>query len=230
MCEVEAAQRPDQGGRCRGLKGAPEGRVTRPWSREPCPEFQGGRELRPRARSVGPGRLQGQSRDAAGLEELLGGTVWLARASSSDREFIEDLLHPVKVLALGTVWLPDGTKLAKAIGRRQDGRRSHSLELVKRIAKEVRGVDVVVESDRGRAGRTNIPRIERLATATWATPDLPSDNDGPGPARSMPQPQTHRRSPPSTPIRSLSLAISRSNADQGGDRACEKEPEENVSG
>lgn len=84
------------------------------------------------------------------LEELqrsLGGRVWLARASSSNREFIEDLLHPVKVLALGTVWLPDGTKLAKATVAGRISRRTHSLELVKRIAKEVRGIDVVVESD-----------------------------------------------------------------------------------
>src|ERR1700722_1306583 len=29
------------------------------------------------------------------LEELLGARVWLARASSSNREFIEDLLHPI---------------------------------------------------------------------------------------------------------------------------------------
>ncbi|MDA4113847.1 MAG: hypothetical protein OK474_07360 [Thaumarchaeota archaeon] len=84
------------------------------------------------------------------LEELarsLGGRVWLARASSSNREFIEDLLQPVKVLALGTVWLPDGTKLAKAIVAGRISRRTHSLELVKRIAREVRGIDLVVESD-----------------------------------------------------------------------------------
>jgi hypothetical protein len=83
----------------------------------------------------------------AELEKLLGERVWLARASSSNREFIEDLLHPVKVLALGTVWLPDGTKKAKAIVAGRISKRTHWLELVKRIAKEVRGIDVVVESD-----------------------------------------------------------------------------------
>jgi hypothetical protein len=83
----------------------------------------------------------------AELEELLGGRVWLARASSSNREFIEDMLHPVKVLSLGTVWLPDGTKLAKAVVAGRIGRRTHPLELVRRIAKEVRGIDLVVESD-----------------------------------------------------------------------------------
>jgi hypothetical protein len=82
----------------------------------------------------------------AELEKLLGERVWLARASSSNREFIEDLLHPVKVLALDTVWLPDGTKKAKAIVTGRINKRIHWLELVKRIAKEVRGIDVVVES------------------------------------------------------------------------------------
>jgi hypothetical protein len=81
------------------------------------------------------------------LEELLGGRVWLSRASSSNREFIEDMLHPVKVLSLGTVWLPDGAKLAKAVVAGRIGRRTHPLELVRRIAKEVRGIDLVVESD-----------------------------------------------------------------------------------
>ena len=83
----------------------------------------------------------------AELEELLAGRVWLARASSSNREFIEDMLHPVKVLSLGTVWLPDGAKLAKAVVAGRIGRRTHPLELVRRIAKEVRGIDLVVESD-----------------------------------------------------------------------------------
>jgi hypothetical protein len=84
---------------------------------------------------------------SAELEKLLGERVWLTRASSSNREFIEDLLHPVKVLALGTVWLPDGTKMAKAKVAGRISRRTRSLELIKRIMKEVRGVDVVIESD-----------------------------------------------------------------------------------
>jgi hypothetical protein len=83
----------------------------------------------------------------AELERSLGERVWLARASSSNREFIEDLLSPVKVLSLGTVWLPDGTKLAKAVVPGRAGRRIHSLELIRRIAREVRGIDLVVESD-----------------------------------------------------------------------------------
>jgi hypothetical protein len=82
------------------------------------------------------------------LERSLGAHVWLTRASSSNREFMEDLLHPIRVLALDTVWLPDGTKLAKAIvAGRISSKRTHSLELIKRLAKEVRGIDVVVESD-----------------------------------------------------------------------------------
>jgi hypothetical protein len=83
----------------------------------------------------------------AELQKLLGERVWLARASGSNREFVEDLLHPVKVLALGTVWLPDGTKIAKAIVAGGTSRRARELESIKRMAKEVRGIDLVVESD-----------------------------------------------------------------------------------
>jgi hypothetical protein len=83
----------------------------------------------------------------AELEKSLGGRVWMTRASSSNREFIEDLLHPVKVLSLGTVWLPDGAKVAKAIVAGRTSKRVQRLELVKRMSKEVRGIDVVVESD-----------------------------------------------------------------------------------
>jgi hypothetical protein len=83
----------------------------------------------------------------AELQKLLGGRVYPARASSSNREFMEDLLNPVKLIALDTVWLPDGTKLAKAIVTGRIGRKIRSSESIKRLAKEARGIDLVVESD-----------------------------------------------------------------------------------
>ncbi|MDA4136346.1 MAG: hypothetical protein OK449_05020 [Thaumarchaeota archaeon] len=100
----------------------------------------------------------------AELEKRLSGRVYLARASSSTREFMEDLLNPVKVIAIDTVWLPDGTKLAKAIVTGRIGRQIRSLELIKRLAKEARGIDLVVESDEGnRFPETSPARNPRMS-------------------------------------------------------------------
>jgi len=100
----------------------------------------------------------------AELEKRLSGRVYLARASSSTREFMEDLLNPVRVIALDTVWLPDGTKLAKAIVTGRIGRQIKSLELIKRLAKETRGIDLVVESDeRNRFPETVPARNPRMS-------------------------------------------------------------------
>ena len=135
-----------------------------------------------------------------GLEKLLGGHVWLARASSSDREFIEDLLYPVKVLALGTIWLPDGTKIAKATVAGRTSRRTHPSELIKRIVKEVRGIDVVVESDdenrpRETALHRNIlPGIVRLMTTMVLVHTLPIGRST-HPSRPARSQQSHRRCP-----------------------------------
>ena len=91
----------------------------------------------------------------AQVEKSLGARVWLARASSSNREFIEDLLHPAKMLALDTVWLPDGTKVARAIVAGKLSRRAQPLEVVRGLAKEARGIDLVVEPD----GRSRFPEM-----------------------------------------------------------------------
>src|SRR5439155_15289600 len=113
------------------------------------------------------------------LEKLLGGRVWLVRASSTNREFIEDLFYPIKVLSLSTVWLPDGSNVAKAVISPVTARR---LETVKKIMKEVRGMDLVVESADGQAIGTP-PAHKRQIAAYQASPtDLVSD-------------QTHRARP-----------------------------------
>ena len=82
----------------------------------------------------------------AGLESRLGGRVWMTVAATSNRQFVEDLLHPTKVLALDTLWLPDGSKVAKAILAGRINARTHPPALISKMAKETRGIDLVVES------------------------------------------------------------------------------------
>jgi transcription antitermination factor NusA-like protein len=83
------------------------------------------------------------------LEEQLKGRVWVIAASNSERRFLEDLFYPIRLLTVNTVWLPDGSKLTKAIipGRRVE-RLSGEIELLKRIVKQVKGIELLVEFER----------------------------------------------------------------------------------
>jgi transcription antitermination factor NusA-like protein len=117
------------------------------------------------------------------LEKLLGGRVWLARASSTNRDFIEDLLHPIKVLSLSTIWLPDGSKVAKAVvGNVVSPVMARRLETVKKIMKEVRGMDLVVESANGQAIGTPPVHKRQIVSYEASPADLVSG-------------QTHRARP-----------------------------------
>jgi transcription antitermination factor NusA-like protein len=83
------------------------------------------------------------------LEEQLKGKVWVIAASNSDRRFLEDLFYPIRLLTVNTVWLPDGSKLTKAIipGRRVE-RLSGEIESLKKIVKQVKGIELMVEFER----------------------------------------------------------------------------------
>jgi transcription antitermination factor NusA-like protein len=83
------------------------------------------------------------------LEEQLKGRTWVVPASNSDRRFLEDLFYPIRLLTVNTVWLPDGSKLTKAIipGRRVE-RLSGEIETLKKIVKQVKGIELMVEFER----------------------------------------------------------------------------------
>ena len=83
------------------------------------------------------------------LEDELGRKIWLLEGEATDKKALEDLFHPVRILTVNTVWLPDGSKLTKAIipGRSTE-RFPINLEQIKRIVKVVRGVDLLVEFER----------------------------------------------------------------------------------
>lgn len=81
----------------------------------------------------------------SGLERLLGGRLWVTGANTSNRGFIEDLLHPIAISELSTVWLPDGAKVSKVVvaaaGRKVDTR----LSAAQKLARAARGIDLLVE-------------------------------------------------------------------------------------
>ncbi len=56
------------------------------------------------------------------LEDTLKGKVWVIGTTNSDRQFLEELFYPIRILTVNTVWLPDGSKLTKVIipGRRPE--------------------------------------------------------------------------------------------------------------
>ncbi|MCZ6648425.1 MAG: transcription elongation factor NusA [Thaumarchaeota archaeon] len=83
------------------------------------------------------------------LEEVFGKKVWLLEGDSSDRKILEDLLFPVKILTVNQVWLPDGSRLTKAIipGRKTE-RFPVDLNEVKSVVKTVKGIDLLVEFER----------------------------------------------------------------------------------
>ena len=85
----------------------------------------------------------------AKLEQLLAGKIWIVGATNSERRFLEDLFYPTRVLTVNTVWLPDGSKLTKAIvsGRRSD-RHPSDVDKLKKVVKEMKGIEMLVENER----------------------------------------------------------------------------------
>jgi hypothetical protein len=83
------------------------------------------------------------------LEQLLKGRVWLVGATNSDRRFLEDLFYPTRILTVNTVWLPDGSKLTKAIvaGRRSE-RHLSDVDKLKKVVREMKGIEMTVETER----------------------------------------------------------------------------------
>jgi len=88
------------------------------------------------------------------LEELLKQKVWIVGASPSDRRFLEDLFYPNRILTVNTVWLPDGSKLTKVIIPARRGERAGGdMEALKKVVKQVRGIELMIEFEREAALR-----------------------------------------------------------------------------
>jgi transcription antitermination factor NusA-like protein len=99
-----------------------------------------------------PGNLAPLRRDPGlqkSLQSILGGKVWLTEADTTDRKEIEDLFFPVRVANVNTAWLPDGSKMTRVIipGRKTD-RFPHDTNMITRILKETREMDLMVEFEK----------------------------------------------------------------------------------
>ncbi len=99
-----------------------------------------------------PGTLAPLRRDPSfqrTLQTVLGGKIWLTEADTTDRKELEDLFFPIRVANVNTVWLPDGTKLTKVIipGKKTD-RFPHDTEMISRILRETREMELMVEFER----------------------------------------------------------------------------------
>lgn len=83
------------------------------------------------------------------MEDLLKGKVWVIGNSNSDRQFLEELFYPIRILTVNTVWLPDGSKLTKVIipGKRPERLRGE-IEALKKVVKSMKGIELIVESER----------------------------------------------------------------------------------
>ncbi|MGA9153887.1 MAG: hypothetical protein WBZ36_25185, partial [Candidatus Nitrosopolaris sp.] len=72
--------------------------------------------------------------------------VWFVEGQATDRRFIENLIFPAKVLAVHMIWLPDGNKLTKVmVSARNKPEVQSKIERIKRIAKQIKNIELVVE-------------------------------------------------------------------------------------
>ncbi|MDG7035394.1 MAG: hypothetical protein JRM78_04160, partial [Nitrososphaerota archaeon] len=81
----------------------------------------------------------------------LGKPVWVSEVSSDERRFIEGLIHPIRIMAINQVWLPDGSRQIKAIiAGSYTSSFPIDLEKIKKIASAVKGYDLVFKFEKER--------------------------------------------------------------------------------
>lgn len=79
------------------------------------------------------------------IKAEFGQDVWFVESGVSERRFIENLFHPVKVLSVNLFWLPDGNKLTKVLASGNAHGHRVNIEKVQKIAKAVRSIELLVE-------------------------------------------------------------------------------------
>lgn len=84
------------------------------------------------------------------LSELVGGKrIKVMGYGGDDRRFLEELLSPLSILTINTVWLPDGSTETKTILQGRTPRHMPvDLDAVKQLAKEIQGLTLRVEFER----------------------------------------------------------------------------------
>jgi len=83
------------------------------------------------------------------LEKELGKRVKVMSYGGDMRQFLEELLSPLSILTINTVWIPDGSTETKAVIRgRRPLRMPVNLDVAKRLAKELRGLTLRIDFER----------------------------------------------------------------------------------
>ncbi len=83
------------------------------------------------------------------IEKGLKSKVWIVESETSDRKMLEDIFYPFQILTVNVVWLPDGSKITKVIVPSRRGEKAKfDIEKVRSVAKAVRGIDLLVETER----------------------------------------------------------------------------------
>ncbi len=79
------------------------------------------------------------------FEDEFQSKVWFVEGQATDRRFIENLIFP-KLLAIPTIWLPDGSKLTKVTFTAPNMPEVKlKIERIRRIAKQIKNIELVLE-------------------------------------------------------------------------------------
>ena len=93
--------------------------------------------------------LSGGAKTVHAISDLLGKKVKILSYGGDDRQFLEDILSPLSILTLNTIWIPDGTTETKAIlSGREPRRMPVDLEVAKGLAKQLRNMSLRIEFER----------------------------------------------------------------------------------
>jgi transcription antitermination factor NusA-like protein len=83
------------------------------------------------------------------ISDSLDKKVKVLSYGGDDRQFLEDLLNPLSILTLNTIWIPDGTTETKVIlSGREPRRMPVDLEVAKGLAKQLRNMSLRIEFER----------------------------------------------------------------------------------
>jgi transcription antitermination factor NusA-like protein len=93
--------------------------------------------------------LSGGAKTVHAISDSLGKKVKILSYGGDDRQFLEDLLSPLSILTLNTIWIPDGSTETKVvISGREPRRLPVDLQTVKGLAKQIRNISLRIEFER----------------------------------------------------------------------------------
>ncbi len=74
------------------------------------------------------------------LSKVIGKRIRVFEESGEVRKFLEDLFMPTKILAINTIWIPDGTTETRVVIPGRKRRLFLSEEILKELAQKIRGM------------------------------------------------------------------------------------------